>query len=313
MVQKRARTDRAKSGKIAAASRRKKGPMSAAFPLALTANERRSLIVLTRIKRKLKQRLEAAPPGSQILEVTRREIDDLEEEISRAAMFAPQPDKRQLVAVLHKLADLGDAITESLAAAESQNVRKSAPSSGNWVYQFKITLRYIEPAVWRRIQVPDETLAELHCDIQKAFGWYNCHLHQFEIDGEQYGEPMPDPMGFELDLIDEATVSLSDLIPQKGRRKRWIYQYDFGDSWLHELKFEGFVACERGTRYPVCVDGARACPPEDCGGPWGYLAMLDVLANPQHEQHEQLLEWHGPLDPEAFDARETTKALQRLK
>ena len=191
--------------------------------------------------------------------------------------------------------------------------RKTAPKTGDLIYQFKVTLLDIKPAIWRRIQVPDCTLADLHEYIQAAFGWWNYHLHQFDIDGERYGPPAPDDMDFGLEMIDETDVPLSKLIPKSGRKSRWVYEYDFGDGWRHEVLFEGFVAVDPKAKYPQCVEGARACPPEDCGGPWGYADYLAAIADPQHERHDELLEWRGPFDPEAFDAKKATKEMRKVK
>ena len=114
-------------------------------------------------------------------------------------------------------------------------------------------------------------------------------------------------------MLDETEVQINALVPRSGRRCRWIYEYDFGDCWRHEILFEGFRAGDPKTTYPTCVKGARACPPEDCGGPWGYARYLDALSDPQHEAHAELLEWWGPFDPEAFDAEQATQAMRRTK
>jgi hypothetical protein len=159
------------------------------------------------------------------------------------------------------------------------------------------------------MQVPDGTLADLHEYLQAAFGWWNYHLHQFAIDGERYGPPARDDMDFGLEMIDETEVPLSQLIPKSGRKSRWLYEYDFGDGWRHEILFEGFAPADPEAKYPQCVEGERACPPEDCGGPWGYA---DYLADPHHERHEELLAWRGPFDPEAFDAKQATRAMRKV-
>ena len=148
------------------------------------------------------------------------------------------------------------------------------------LYQFKITLLDIKPAIWRRIQVPDCTLVDLHEYIQAAFGWENYHLHQFDIDGVRYGQPAPDGDDFGMDFEDETDVLLSKLLPKSGRKSPWIYEYDFGDGWRHEVLFEGFPPVDPKAKYPLCLEGERACPPEDCGGPWGYADYLAAIAIP---------------------------------
>jgi hypothetical protein len=178
--------------------------------------------------------------------------------------------------------------------------------------QFKITLLEIKPAIWRRIQLEDGTLEDLHYIIQAAFGWENCHLHQFVISGERYGPPPPEEIGFGgLDWIDETTVMISDLLPASGRA-RWRYEYDFGDDWIHEIQFEAWPERAAKTKYPLCVDGARACPPEDTGGPYGYGDFLYALSDPNDERHEEYLEWYGKFDAESFDAKKATRAMRRM-
>jgi hypothetical protein len=185
------------------------------------------------------------------------------------------------VGVLHKVAELFAEDRAGLFGEETPKTRKTAPKKGDLLYQFKITLLDIKPAIWRRIQVPDCTLADLHEYIQAAFGWENYHLHQFEIDGVQYSQPAPDGDDFDMDFEDETQVVLSKLLPKSAKRSRWVYEYDFGDSWRHEVLLEGFPPADPKAKYPLCVEGERACPPEDCGGPWGYVDYLAAIADPQ--------------------------------
>lgn len=280
------------------------------YPLRLTQQQRESVIHATRIKNKVKERLKAAGEGTQVVGFTLKELDHLNDELGQAAMYAPGPDKKRLAAVLHKVTDI---LSEKHAGVFGgvTNTRKTAPKQGDLFFQFKITLLDIKPAIWRRIQVPDCTLADLHEYIQAAFGWWNYHMHQFNIDGERYGPAAPDDMDFGLEMIDETTVTLSKLIPKSGRNSRWIYEYDFGDGWRHEVLFEGFPTADPQVKRPLCVEGARACPPEDCGGPWGYADYLAAVADPQHERHEELLTWREPCDPEEFDAKKATKEMRK--
>jgi hypothetical protein len=181
------------------------------------------------------------------------------------------------------------------------------------LYQFKITLLDTQPPIWRRIQVKDGTLDKLHEHIQTAMGWTNSHLHDFKIGGKDYGDPLLLEENFEeFDYGDSTTTKLSDILPRSGRRFRFEYQYDFGDSWQHEVLFEGCLRAERGKRYPVCLEGARACPPEDVGGVWGYQDFLEAIADPENEEREGLLEWAGgEFDPEAFDPAAATREMRR--
>jgi len=174
------------------------------------------------------------------------------------------------------------------------------------VYQLKITLKDVKPPVWRRVQVKDCTLGKLHDVIQTCMGWEDYHLHTFEIAGEQYGAPDPDGM---MEVHSEARVKLSQVVDQ-GLTK-FTYTYDFGDGWRHAITVEKMLEAEPGVRYPRCIAGKRACPPEDCGGPWGYGDFLDAISDPKHERHEELLEWvGGEFDPEAFDLETVNEELR---
>jgi hypothetical protein len=177
------------------------------------------------------------------------------------------------------------------------------------LYQLKVTLRDSKPPIWRRIQVTsDIRLSTLHRVLQVVMGWEGAHLHQFLAHGVSYGTPHPD-FGFEVK--NEQQVSLQQVVSRV--KDKLIYEYDFGDSWEHELLVEKILPLEEGKRYPVCLTGKRACPPEDCGGVWGYISFLEALHDPEHPEHEEMLEWiGGEFDPEAFDLDEVNVALQRL-
>ena len=138
--------------------------------------------------------------------------------------------------------------------------------------------------------------------------WEGSHLYQFVIGGIAYGDPS---MLGELDAEDARTVSLAALV--RGEKSKLLYEDDFGDSWAHELLVEKILPLDEGKRYPVCLTGKRACPPEDCGGVWGYVSFLEAIHDPEHPEHEEMLEWiGGEFDPEAFDLDEVNVELQRL-
>lgn len=180
-------------------------------------------------------------------------------------------------------------------------------SNADLLFQFKITLHETKPPIWRRIQVPDCTLGDLHELIQAAMGWEDAHLHQFIIDDVRYGIPEQ-----ELGLENETKARLSKIVPQSRMPFRFRYEYDFGDGWLHDLLFEGYPSNDVGQKYPVCLDGSRACPPEDVGGVWGYAEFLDAIVDSKHERHGELLDWiGGEFDPEEFDAKAATIAMMK--
>jgi hypothetical protein len=178
------------------------------------------------------------------------------------------------------------------------------------IYQLKITLRGSKPPIWRRVLVPGKlSLYKLHRVIQTAMGWQNDHLHQFITDDEYYS--IPDEEGFEP-ALDERRYSLSRIAPEE--KMKFVYEYDFGDGWEHTIVVEKILPPEPGAKYPRCIAGKRACPPEDVGGVCGYEAFLEAIRDPKHKEHEMFLEWiGGDFDPEVFDLEATDRALKRVK
>ncbi len=190
--------------------------------------------------------------------------------------------------------------------------RISSPETYDQLYQFKITLNESRPAIWRRIQVTDCTLDKLNEYIQTAMGWTNSHLHQFQIDGKYYGNPemLIDGLS-DFQCVDSTVTMVSGIVPINGEPFRFLYEYDFGDGWEHEVLFEGCPQPEPSQQFPLCLEGQRSCPPEDVGGMWGYEEYLEALANPKHERHSELLQWSGPFDPDAFDAVAHTQLMRQ--
>lgn len=178
------------------------------------------------------------------------------------------------------------------------------------IYQLKITLRGTKPPIWRRVQVPsDITLAKLHNIIQAAMGWYGGHLHEFEIHGQAYGQPFPE-MDF-ADIKSDLTLRLNQFVA--GEKFKFPYLYDMGDAWDHQILVEKVLPPDPAVQYPICIKGKRACPPEDCGGVWGYAEFLEAIQNPQHPEHDEMLEWiGGDFDAEAFDLEATNYRLQQI-
>lgn len=169
------------------------------------------------------------------------------------------------------------------------------------ILEIRITLEDVEPPVWRRMLVPAGlSLRRLHDTIQAAMGWLDQHLHEFRIGDRRYGTPIPDDDGWGPRIADDSNVKLSSLV-EKGI-DRFLYIYDFGDDWRHEVVIEGVRPAEPGVDYPVFVAGARRCPPEDCGGPPGYAAFLEAIGDPEHPDHADALEWYGdPYDPDDIE------------
>lgn len=181
------------------------------------------------------------------------------------------------------------------------------------ILRFRITLADIQPPIWRRIEVPNGTLDDLHEHIQTAMGWTNSHLHHFYIRGRRYGDPLllHDDFG-ENDFIDSTTTGLSSIFENNRSPFRFGYEYDFGDCWMHEVVFEGWSTSESANPLPRCTAGARSCPPEDVGGFPGYANFLEVIADLEHEDHDHFVSWSGgKFDPEQFRPAEATKRMRK--
>lgn len=175
-------------------------------------------------------------------------------------------------------------------------------------YEFEIALQDIKPRIWRRFCASNTlSLAQLHDVVQAVMGWDDCHLHMFEIAGEEFSRPLP---GESRDFEDERKFRLADF----GLRERdeILYEYDFGDGWEHRLVLKKILPPEADAP-PVCIKGARACPPEDCGGPWGYGDLLDALAHPADPRYDELREWIGEgCDAERFEVAHINAGLVNL-
>lgn len=184
------------------------------------------------------------------------------------------------------------------------------PATKAPIYQLKVTLRDTKPPIWRRVEVPGSTrLDHLHLMIQAAMGWYNCHLHSFTVGEETYG--MYDDE-LDVDYEDERDYRLQDVV--RSESIKFMYTYDFGDNWEHDVLVEKITSPKAGAKYPRCTDGARACPPEDVGSTCGYAEFLKAIRNPKHEEHDAMLEWvGGKFDPEAFDVGETDASVRGFK
>ena len=172
--------------------------------------------------------------------------------------------------------------------------------------QFMVTLRDVEPLVWRRIEVPARySFWDLHVAIQDAMGWLDYHLHMFRIRNvggeiEEIGIPNEDTFEGEPVCRPGWELAVAAYFTRVGTRAE--YEYDFGDGWVHDVLLESIAPRRARTRYPRCIAGARRCPPEDCGGPHGYAELLATIADPTHEEYESTVEWlGGVIDPQAFD------------
>lgn len=176
--------------------------------------------------------------------------------------------------------------------AKKESVTPVGPS--NLIYQIKITLKDVKPPIWRRIQVKsDITLHSLHRTIQTAMGWEDGHLHKFDIRA-----PSSEPK-----------VRLNQL--NLVEKQKFLYVYDFGDNWEHTILVEKILPIDEKKQYPICLAGKRSGPPEDCGGPWGYMDLLDVISDPNDPEYDERIDWVGEdFDSELFDIEKINKRLK---
>jgi hypothetical protein len=176
------------------------------------------------------------------------------------------------------------------------------------VYQFKIMLLDTTPVIWRRIQVPDSyTFWDLHVAIQDSMGWLDYHLHEFEVLDPSTRDPvsigLPDA-DYE-EILDCRKQRLSDFFSVDNRKA--VYTYDFGDNWIHDVLLEEILPRDPSIKYPTCIGGERACPPEDVGGVMGYDELVKAMKDKKHPDREDFLDWLGrEYDPEEFDFRKVS-------
>jgi Plasmid pRiA4b ORF-3-like protein len=270
------------------------------YPLQLTQAQRK---VLADLCPAFRERLKAEERNGRTISLTLAEMDEIGKTAKIAVRHVASGMKRN--SLLH----ICDIISESLDHRQGIG---SIPAAER-IYQFKITLKDIEPPIWRRVQTRDCTLDRLHGHIQLAMGWTNSHLHDFDIAGQKYGDRDLLEETFSEDNYESSLdTKISEILPKSGKHFRFDYSYDWGDGWMHEVLFEGCLRATRGERYPLCVKGERCCPPEDVGGTGGYEEFLATIADPEHEEHDSMLRWvGGKFTPEAFDPAKATKKMRR--
>jgi hypothetical protein len=202
-------------------------------------------------------------------------------------------------------------VSTSLPSPDKQARQKV--QDGRQVYQIKVALLEIEPLIWRRFLVPPSvTLHRLHLILQDVMGWSNYHLYRFRIGRQEYGEPDPDNEFYELNFKNSRRTKLGRVVTKKG--DVFLYEYDFGDSWEHMVLVEDILEYQEDIRYPVCLVGERACPPEDCGGPDGYADLLKIIADRSHEDYQDMMTWlGGSFDPDRFDIEIVNLKLKSMR
>jgi hypothetical protein len=182
------------------------------------------------------------------------------------------------------------------------------------IYQIKVTLRDTRPPIWRRLLVPAGlTLDALHDVLQVAMGWDDSHMHEFRIGQRRFGKPDPNDRLMGLDPVgNERATHLYKVLGKVGAKA--TYTYDFGDGWEHVIVVEKVLPPDPAGHYPICVGGKLQGPPDDCGGVPGYYNLLEALRDPDHEEHEDLLDWvGGEFNPDAFSVDEVNQKLAPLQ
>ncbi len=179
------------------------------------------------------------------------------------------------------------------------------------IYQIKVGLLEINPLIWRRFLVPSSvTLHRLHLVLQDVMGWQNYHLYRFQIGKDEYGEPDPDNEFNELDFKNSKRTKLCNVIREKN--SIFLYEYDFGDSWEHQMLVEDVLERVPEKQYLLCIAGENSCPHEDSGGPYGYAEMMEIIRNPSHEEYRSTKIWLGKgFNPRKFDLAAVNKKLSK--
>jgi hypothetical protein len=292
------------AAKLLAAVRSTHTETKALTPFPLDAYERTAVAELAALGKELRKKLSGrarkftAAEGLTIVTAVAESLLGGERERRQRMLWAA----RQILYGVHR---------DVLVPVWRAEARKRKPTG--FLYQLRVKLLGAKPAIWRRIQVKDCTLDKLHEHIQTSMGWTNSHLHHFDVNGDLYADPelMEDDF-HNMNYRDSTITLLSAILPDDHRRYRFRYRYDFGDSWDHEILFEGCPKLEKGRKYPLCVEGERACPPEDVGGTSRYAKFLETIADRESMGRTDMLEWaDGWFDPDEFDAAIATKSMSK--
>jgi hypothetical protein len=268
-----------------------------------TPEQRAVLLQTPRLQKSMRNKLER--------ESSVFTIDQITGILQQFQMTLREASPVQRHAILDLVEEVYDELERAVASLvdrqEDERRERKARASQDLVYQFKVTLVQTDPTIWRRIVVRDCSLSRFHLLIQCAMGWENDHHYEFQIDNRGYCGPGIDapPEGF------ACNTRVSEIIPTTRRKLKFDYLYDFGDGWLHEIEYEGSFARDPDKTYPLCVDGERACPPEDSGGVYAYAHFLACRDHPDDAASTETLDWFGSFDPEPFDPVLASKIMQR--
>jgi hypothetical protein len=275
--------------------------------LKLSEEQRRTILKYSELPAHLSKRFAGKGTAAKAIPFMLDELDEFLDYVEIAVYRAKGNEKQKVLRIVQKVAKL---LGSTIDPEEMPNRRLANKNAA--VFQIKMTLRATDPPIWRRIQTTDCTLEELHALIQVTMGWGFEHLYLFNIGGVEYADL--DMMRDDEDIEDACDTMLSEVLPLQNRRPRFEYEYDFGDSWIHQLIVEERFFQAKGVMYPICVAGERACPPEDCGGPWSYPDFVERIRNLDHSGYVETLDWVGDkFDPETFDLEAVNSELRRMR
>jgi hypothetical protein len=291
---------------MARANKRAEGSTDERLDLELSEAQRCTILKYADLPPHLANALSAQGAEESATQFTPDALDELLDRLELAVYRTKGNEKQKVLRIVQKVAGLlGSEILPS------RPLRHRTSKKTSTIYQIKMTLKGIDPPIWRRIHAPDCTLEELHEISQVTMGWEFEHPYRFTIGGVDYADL---GMTSDEEVADACATRLSAVLPTENRRPRFSYEYDFGDEWTHQLIVEERLLPKEGVKYPTCVGGQRACPPEDSGGPWAYSDFVETITNPDHRRHEQTLEWvGGEFDPERFDLEAVNNELRRRR
>ena len=274
--------------------------------LKLSEGQCRTILKYAELPAHLSERLAANLTVAKRTQFTLDELDELLDHLETSVYRAKGNEKQKVLRIVEKVSELLGSTIDPDEMSEQR-----LPKQTNTVFQIKVTLMGIAPLIWRRIQTQDCTLVELHDLLQITMGWEFEHLYRFIIGGVKYADL---GMASQDDAQDACDTNLSAILPGRESPTPVRLRVRLWGSMDASTGRGGTVPAEQGVKYPICVAGRRACPPEDCGGPRGYFDFVEAISNPNHRGHEQMLEWvGGEFDPERFDLESVNKKLRRLR
>lgn len=268
----------------------------------LSKAQRRTIVELD-VSDEIKELLTTDATGPRTFDFTAEELASICHALADPLQEAQGKYRNQLLKAAEKVAQ---GLTEGLTNKKRRRRKSSKPKTA---FQIKITLKEIRPVVWRRLQLLDCVLPDLHEVIQLVMGWQNCHLYSFKAGDDTYCDLS---LCEDLEYADGRRIKLSHLVKQGFEHLEYVY--DFGDHWQHLIEIESAFQPEVGVTFPVCLKGEGISPPEDVGGSIGYEEFLRVINDPEDKEHQQYLDWCGGwFDPEAFDLESVNRVLGRVR